>query len=510
MNTAWSVPALVLWTVLTMSVLSTFDHAFTAPRMPLGVVEVLRSIAIVVSPVVVVLTCLVWGLVQLRRRLRRLAATVILAPVLAWLLAWAIKILVHRGRPPALYDYSIAEIGSSYPSSHVALVATAAILVVVMVTVQRRRHTTIVLIRQLAIGVTIALMAGRWLVNANWIGDLVAGLLVAVVATSVAALVTGLTREPLWHLPGRGEPGGRRRRVAVVYNPMKVGDTRQFTQNLSSALARRGWDDDPLMISTTEDDPGYAMTRQALDANVDLVIASGGDGTVRVVSSELAHAGVPLAIIPSGTANLLAVNLGIPQDMLDAVSVALDGDPQPIDLIRVTIDGNARAAEHFAVMGGLGIDGKIMAGANPELKKAVKSVAYFVAVAQNLNTAPVPATITVDGKLVSDNPASLMLVGNVGEIQAGLSLFPHASATDGEFDFVVAGPANVRQWLGFGWRVLRRQNNTTVNERRGRHLMIQVADPLPYQLDGDHLGEASTFEAEVVPGALRVMLPPRN
>lgn len=505
---AWSVPALALWTLLTMTVLATFDHAFTAPRLPLPVVEVLRSVAIVVSPVAVVLACLIWGMVQQRRRLRRLAATVVLAPILAWLLTWAIKALVHRGRPPALYGSSIAEAGSSYPSSHVALVSTTAILVVMMVTVQRRPQRVIRSVRRLVIAITVVLVLGRWLVNANWLGDLVAGLLVAAVATSVAALCTGLTREPLWHLPGRANPSGRRRRVAVVYNPMKIGDTRQFTENLSSALARRGWDDDPLMIPTAEDDPGYAMTRQALDANVDLVIASGGDGTVRVVSSELAHAGVPMAIVPSGTANLLAMNLGIPQDMLDAVSVALDGDPQPIDLIRVTIDGNARAAEHFAVMGGMGIDGKIMASANPELKKAVKSVAYFVSVAQNLNTEPVPATITVDGKLVSDNPASLMLVGNVGEIQGGLSLFPHASATDGEFDFVVAGPANVRQWLGFGWRVLRRQNNTTVSERRGRHLMIQVADPLPYQFDGDHLGEASTFEAEVVPGALKVMLPP--
>ena len=100
------------------------------------------------------------------------------------------------------------------------------------------------------------------------------------------------------------------------------------------------------------------MTQQAIAKQADLVIAAGGDGTVRIVADGLAHSGIPMGLIPAGTGNLLARNLDVPLNELDAIEVALDGHTRAIDLIRITVDD--RPPEHFAVMAGIGVDAMIM------------------------------------------------------------------------------------------------------------------------------------------------------
>lgn len=115
----------------------------------------------------------------------------------------------------------------------------------------------------------------------------------------------------------------------------------------------------------------------------------------------------------------------------------------------------------------------------------------------------------MDDRLVSDNPATLMLVGNVGEVQAGLRIFPHATPFDGEIDLIATGPSGFGQWFRWGLGVLRRQHDHQVTQVQGKHVRIRVAEPMPYQFDGDTLGVASTFDAEVVPAAVSVMVPRR-
>ena len=112
-------------------------------------------------------------------------------------------------------------------------------------------------------------------------------------------------------------PAGQRRRCAVVYNPTKISD--QFCALLEDRLLRMGWVD-TLWLETSSEDPGRAMTQQAVAEDVDLVIGAGGDGTVRIVADGLAHTGTPMGLIPAGTANLLARNLDLPLE--DAISIS--------------------------------------------------------------------------------------------------------------------------------------------------------------------------------------------
>lgn len=503
--------ALLLWTWLVArnGTLASFDTAIRPPRVGDAVLEVARALAVITMPipVIVATTGIAWWAHV--RRLRNLSMALVISGLLSWAASSLLRVLVRRPRPPRWYDPTFTESGWSYPSTHVALMTTFAIMLVTTATVIRRPRRELRIIRGLAIASVALVCLDRWLLGAHWTSDIVGGLLVGGMAAAAAAAASRVVQEPAWyHVPLPPTPDGDRPVCAVIYNPAKVGDEAVFQRRITHELAIRQWDD-PLWLTTSIADPGYAMSREAIAARADLVIVAGGDGTVRVVTSELAHSDVPVAIVPAGTANLLARNLGIPLDEDEAFRVAFEGSPQPIDLVLVTVDGDRRNAEHFAVMGGLGIDGKVMADTRAELKKAVRSVAYFVAVAQNINTPPVPATITVDDRLVSDNPATLMLVGNVGEVQAGLRIFPHATPFDGEIDLIATGPSGFGQWFRWGLGVLRRQHDHQVTQVQGKHVRIRVAEPMPYQFDGDTLGVASTFDAEVVPAAVSVMVPRR-
>ncbi len=161
-------------------------------------------------------------------------------------------------------------------------------------------------------------------------------------------------------------PDARRRRCAVIYNPIKISD--QFRDLVESALQRDGWAN-TLWLETTVEDAGRSMTKQAVDEQVDLVIGAGGDGTIRMIADGLAGTEIPLGLIPAGTGNLLARNLRLPLAESSALEVALGHTTRKIDLIKLTVDD--REPEHFAVIAGIGIDAMIMDETDPELKKRI-------------------------------------------------------------------------------------------------------------------------------------------
>ena len=150
-------------------------------------------------------------------------------------------------------------------------------------------------------------------------------------------------------------------RAAVVVNPTKLDDDEAFRKSVRRVTDDHGWDE-PLWLETTAEDPGRGQAEAAVSAGVDLVLACGGDGTVTACAEGIAGTGVPLAIIPMGTGNLLARNLGLPTGLDEALAVALGGVQQPIDAGRVN-------GTLFVVMAGLGLDARMLSGASDPLKK---------------------------------------------------------------------------------------------------------------------------------------------
>jgi diacylglycerol kinase (ATP) len=293
-------------------------------------------------------------------------------------------------------------------------------------------------------------------------------------------------------------------RCAVIYNPTKVSD--KFHALVEEGLQRNGWDN-TLWLETSAEDPGRAMTRQAVAEQVDLVIGAGGDGTIRYVADGLANTGIPMGLVPAGTGNLLARNLDLPLEEVEAVEVALSGQVRLIDLVRITVDD--RPPEHFAVMAGIGIDAMIMDETNEDLKDKVGSAAYFIAAAKALGRLPVRLKVQLDNNRPVRRHAMLCVIGNVGTLRGNLSLIPGASPEDGLLDLYIASPHRFRHWVKVALRLITRRakKDDQVDQHMGKTVRIVIEGKDNYQLDGDVVGESTTLFAEIQPGALAICVP---
>jgi diacylglycerol kinase (ATP) len=293
-------------------------------------------------------------------------------------------------------------------------------------------------------------------------------------------------------------------RCAVIYNPTKISD--KFLALVEEGLQRKGWRN-TLWLETSVEDPGGAITRQAVAAQVDLVIGAGGDGTIRYVADGLAHTGIPLGLVPAGTGNLLARNLNLPLEEVEAIEVALRGQVRQVDLIKITVDD--RAPEHFAVMAGIGIDAVIMDETDEGLKDKVGSAAYFVAAAKALGRLPVRMTVQLDGNRPVRRHAMLCAIGNVGTLRGNLALIPGARPDDGLLDLYIASPRRFRHWAKLALRLLTRRpkKDDQVDQHTGKRVRIVINGKDNYQLDGDVVGESTVLDAEIQPGALAICVP---
>ena len=172
-------------------------------------------------------------------------------------------------------------------------------------------------------------------------------------------------------------PSVNDRHGAVVYNPTKV-DLARLRRSVDSAAAAAGWGE-TLWFSTSPTDAGQQAARHALHQGASVVLAAGGDGTVRAVAEVLRDSEVSLAIVPSGTGNLLARNMQLPLGSIDdSTAIAFGGIDKPIDLgvASVTTEGGETDDHVFLVMAGLGIDAQMIANTRPDLKRQVGWLAY--------------------------------------------------------------------------------------------------------------------------------------
>jgi len=287
-------------------------------------------------------------------------------------------------------------------------------------------------------------------------------------------------------------------------NPVKVeGDA--FRRAVETALAERGYAD-PLWLETTEDDAGVGMARQAIDEQVDLVLVAGGDGTVRVVCAELAGTAIPAAVLPGGTGNLLARNLGISLELDVALHELLDGSEQRID--SVLVEGDQLPGDRFVVMAGLGLDAAISEDAPDDLKKRVGWAAYVVSTLKNLNHPFVNVEIVVDDQPPVRRRARTVVIGNVGTLQANIPLFPDATPDDGRIDVVVLAPRRISHWprLALGL-VIKSWRERHVERFTGKRIQVRADRVVGRELDGDAIAEGTSLVAEVDPSALVVRVP---
>ncbi len=309
------------------------------------------------------------------------------------------------------------------------------------------------------------------------------------------------------------------KRAAVVVNPTKFSDLADLEARLTAACLAHGWAE-PTFHHTTAEDPGTGQAAQAVADGADVVCALGGDGTVRAVAQALAGTRTAMGLLPSGTGNLLARNMGLPLTSLeDAVAIALTGRNERVDVGRLTVDLVTTEGDHhedrdfvFLVMAGMGFDAAIMGASSEELKAKVGWPAYVVGGLRNLRGDRFRATVTIGPEgheEVVDTRARTIVVGNCGRIMGGITLMPEARIDDGLLDGLILSPATIAGWVAVTSRLLRQATtrNERVLHRAATRFVLRPDRPQEVQLDGDGIGPVHAMTAEVWPKALIVRMP---
>jgi diacylglycerol kinase (ATP) len=287
-------------------------------------------------------------------------------------------------------------------------------------------------------------------------------------------------------------------RVAVVAHAEKRLDG--GLPELRRVLEAEGVDD-PLWYEVPKAKNAPDCVRRALDEGAELVFAWGGDGTVRRCAGELAGEQACLAVLPAGTANLFARNLGIPSDIEQAVAIGLRGERRRLDVGRFE-------DERFAVMAGVGFDAAMIRGAD-DLKQRIGRMAYVWSGSRHLRE---EAEVEVDGTAWFDGRATCVLLGNVGALFGGVEVFPDARPDDGRLELGVVTADGVLQWA----RTLLTTatgdpaRSPFVRATKAKTVKVNLDRKVRYELDGGDRKKVASFVAEVEPGALRLCVAPRE
>jgi YegS/Rv2252/BmrU family lipid kinase len=242
--------------------------------------------------------------------------------------------------------------------------------------------------------------------------------------------------------------------------------------------------------------------RKALKEGAELVFVWGGDGMVQRCADAMAGSGAALAIVPAGTANMLAGNLGIPQDLPTAVHIGFNGRRRRLDLGKVN-------GEHFAVMAGAGFDGALIADAGRAMKDRAGRLAYVWTALKHVRDDAARVKIRVDGRKWFDGKATCVLLGNVGTITGGIRAFDDARLDDGWLEIGVATAQGAVQWARtLGRMTLGRSDRSPfVRITRAKAVDVTLRRPMAYELDGGARSTITRLKARVVPAAITVCVP---
>ena len=260
---------------------------------------------------------------------------------------------------------------------------------------------------------------------------------------------------------------------------------------------------DPLWFEVPKSRKAPAQVRRALDEGAELLVVWGGDGMVQRCVDVLAGSTTSLAIIPAGTANLFATNLGIPKDIEQAVSVALGEERRSLDVGRFN-------GERFAVMAGAGFDAAMIRdAADGGLKERFGRAAYVWTGSKNLRSKPFRAEIEVDGAGWFKGKASCILLGNVGELFGGVEVFEDARPDDGKLEVGVVTAEGLLEW---GRMIARAAVGTAstsplAQTTKAQSVKVKLNRKVRYELDGGDRSKVKSFKAKIEPNAITVCVP---
>ena len=444
-----------------------------------------------VVPALVALTAIVSLAVRQARIGVFLITAIVIELTLYRLAAW----VGPRERPdvPRLDDH--LPMDESFPSGHVAATTVTYVGLAMIISSWARRRFVSAIVWTIAMLAVLGVALSRMYRGMHHPIDALGGLLLGLGCLAVALIairVYGHVRARRERAPtGRREGRGDRARGKTFGEGLP---------ELRAILERRGihdlqWREVPKSRKAPK------QVREALEWGADLIFVWGGDGMAQRSIDALDGADTPIALLPAGTANLLAASLGIPKDVAGAVDVGLRGDRKRIDIGRIN-------GEAFAVMAGAGLDARMIADADGGLKDRLGRLSYVWTGLKNLRAEPFTATVSVEGTTWYNGPANCVIAGNVGKLFAGLELFEDSHEDDGMLELGVLTATGALATM----RTMARVAVTTVDDGPTRE------PPRPARSGCASTGRCSTrstaatakvrsLKIRVVPGALVVCVP---
>lgn len=295
------------------------------------------------------------------------------------------------------------------------------------------------------------------------------------------------------------------KRAALVYNPIARGLSRHrhSLQNSIEVLQRQGIS---IVLEATKG-PGTAtaQVQNLIEAGHDLIIAAGGDGTINEIANGMLHSDVPLAILPGGTANVLAREMRLPISIARVTAQMTKLQPCRIPVGRLRTATQQRI---FLCMTGAGLDAEIVSRLNLDLKASIGKFAYYVAGFRQVCRSLPEFEVTVDARSYK---ASFALISRVRNYGGDLEIARGASLLRDEFEVVLfrgtIGMRYLPHLLGVLLGRTQQMKGCTVLRGRSVTCAPQVEGDIYFQIDGE-LGGKLPLSTEIVPDALTLLVPP--
>ncbi len=293
-------------------------------------------------------------------------------------------------------------------------------------------------------------------------------------------------------------------RVLLLVNPAAARHDDLFLRAIRRYLSTSGWHVE--LVETRAEGDAQVLARQGVETGVDVVAVYGGDGTLMQTVPAIVGTSTPIALIPGGTGNLVAGNLRIPRDPMEAAKVITHGEPRAIDLGLLRLADRER---YFAVACGAGLDAEVMASTTAEAKRAFGVGAYAARIYQALQELKGDHyRVTIDGDVI-EMDAVTVIVANCGEfVPPFLKLGHGIMFDDGLLDVVLLHADGVLQGVSVLTRLLLGLTDSPgMRFARGEHIVVE-SDPIrQVELDGEPAGGDTPFTASIVPKAIEIMVP---
>lgn len=300
-------------------------------------------------------------------------------------------------------------------------------------------------------------------------------------------------------------PHGQYHRAALIYNPVagRLARGERLLQRTIAVLEKQGIS--TVLVPTTGPSTASGLARRQIDQGCDLILAAGGDGTINEVLNGMVHSGVPLGILPGGTANVLAKELRVSFNLEKAAAHLSDCHPQKVSLGKLCMGRSE--PRYFLLMAGIGLDAHIIYQLNLDLKAVAGKLAYYVSGGKELLRAQPQFPVWVDGKQYECGFALVSRVRNYG---GDFELARGASLLNNEFEVALFEGRNSFRYVGyfFGMLLGRAEQMKGCTVLKAKQISCGPCDdPDVYvQIDGESVGRLPA-SMEIVPDALTLLMP---